>query len=144
MLFGSFFNKLYGRSSRWAKVRAEFLKENGRCAACGTDKDLEVHHIIPYHLDPTTELEYTNLITLCGKRCHFIFGHLCDWKSWNTDVIEDCKKYNDKLIHRPYEIKVAQASPQNKNGEKYAISNFFNIASIKLKLFSWHNRSKNK
>jgi len=46
-----------------------------------------------------------NLITLCGKRCHFVFGHFCDWRSWNQDVLNDCDKYNSKRIARPIKIK---------------------------------------
>lgn len=144
MIFSSLFNKLYGRSNKWNKVRSEFLRHNSVCAACGTNKDLEVHHIVPYHLDSTKELEYTNLITLCGKRCHFIFGHLCDWKSWNVDVVNDCKKYNYKLTNRPYELTNDERVSLNINGDKHAISNFFNIANIKHRLFSWNNRSRNK
>jgi len=95
-------DKLYGRSSQWRRVRAEHLKENPCCAACGRKDNLHVHHIVPYHLNPDLELEPSNLITLCGKYCHFVFGHLMDWKSWNENVVRDSTLYLLAKRHRPY------------------------------------------
>ncbi len=121
-MFG-FIDKIYGRSSSWRSTRNEHVKNNPTCAACGTDKDLDVHHVVPYHVDPSLELDPNNLITLCGKRCHYVFGHLCDWKSWNEEVVEDCRKYNLKRLNRPHEIKFSQM-PQENTGYKNAILNF--------------------
>lgn len=79
---------LAGRSSRWPTVRAAHLKSHPTCAACGGKSKLEVHHILPVHVYPNRELDTENLITLCDKRgCHFAFGHLYDWKSWNAGVV---------------------------------------------------------
>lgn len=89
------------RSPGWKKVRDKFIKNNPTCAACGTKEDLEVHHITPYHVDKSLELDQDNLITLCGKRCHYVFGHFCDWKSWNENVVNDTLSYNLKRISRP-------------------------------------------
>lgn len=79
------------RSSGWPKVRADFLKTNPACAACGGTKNLEVHHVRPYHLFPESELDPDNLIALCdrpGRNCHFVFGHFWDWSDYNPNVIE--------------------------------------------------------
>jgi 5-methylcytosine-specific restriction protein A len=89
------------RSSRWPKVRNNFLSVNSSCAACGSIKKLEVHHIEPINIAPEKELDATNLITLC-KNCHFIFGHLMDYNSWNIFVKEDASKYLNKVKNRPY------------------------------------------
>ena len=98
----SVIDKFYGRSPKWRKVRAEHIKNNPTCACCGRKDGLEVHHIVPYHVDPSKELDPTNLITLCGKRCHFIFGHLMDWKSWNENVVRDSTLYLLAKTNRPY------------------------------------------
>lgn len=95
-------DKLYGRSPKWRKVRAEHIKNNPYCAACGRKDGLEVHHIVPYHINPDLELEPSNLITLCGKYCHFIFGHYMDWKSWNENVVRDSTLYYVSKTQRPY------------------------------------------
>ena len=100
-MFG-FIDKLYGRSSQWRKVRAEHIANNPCCAACGRKDGLEVHHIVPYHVDPSRELDPTNLITLCGKYCHFVFGHFMDWKSWNENVARDCTLYHLAKKDRPH------------------------------------------
>jgi hypothetical protein len=90
---------IQGRSSKWSKVRKEFLasKWNGSCAACKRDTGLEVHHIIPFDLRPDLELSQSNLITLC-KYCHFIFGHFGDYITYNLNVRDDTKWYHVKLL----------------------------------------------
>ena len=90
------------RSPNWTKVRKEHLKKFPTCEVCGEKKKLEVHHIIPFHVDPTLELDPNNLITLCeskskGVMCHLFFGHLGNYKNINTNVLEDCKFWKNKL-----------------------------------------------
>jgi 5-methylcytosine-specific restriction endonuclease McrA len=89
------------RSSKWPEIRNEHLNKNPHCIACGSTKKLEVHHIKPVHLYPELELDSKNLVTLCAEPCHRLFGHLMNFKSWNKDVIQDCKVYYNKLINRP-------------------------------------------
>jgi 5-methylcytosine-specific restriction endonuclease McrA len=90
------------RSSQWSKVRAGWLLKNNVCAACGCTNSLEVHHIKPFHLDPSLELDENNLITLCeskkrGVNCHLFFGHLGNYKKENPDVLKDSAKWHSKL-----------------------------------------------
>jgi hypothetical protein len=93
---------LSGRSYLWPVVRKKHLEKQPYCMACGSKIKPEVHHIIPYHVDPSKELAEDNLITLCDKYCHFVFGHLMDWKSWNPGVSEDAYIFNQKIISRKY------------------------------------------
>lgn len=93
------------RSSKWPKIRAEHLKHNPSCNVCEGTKTLEVHHIKPFHLDPSKELDPTNLITLCesklnGINCHLAFGHLGNFKFENESVIVDAAFWNKKLKTR--------------------------------------------
>jgi len=91
------------RSSKWNKIRKEVLKEYPECQICGSKESLEVHHKIPFHLAPDLELEKDNLITLCDKNnrgCHFVFGHLCSWSSFNHDIELDAKIWYYKIINR--------------------------------------------
>ena len=76
------------RSSKWPAVRRNFIKSNPYCAACGTTRELEVHHIIPFHLDASRELDTANLMTLC-QDCHLYIGHLKDWQSYNPHAPAD-------------------------------------------------------
>ena len=103
-MYYNMFNLFYGfsRSSQWSNTRKEHLKNQPECQACGRTKDVEVHHIEPFHMNPSRELDPTNLITLCAKSCHLTFGHLMDYKSWNKDVVNDCYNYRLKLQQRPY------------------------------------------
>jgi 5-methylcytosine-specific restriction protein A len=103
------------RSPEWYNVRKKHLAEQPFCQGCGSKNNLEVHHIEPFHVNPSRELDPSNLITLCGKNCHFIFGHLMDYSSWNTNVIEDCRVYLDKVKSRPYKIKVSSNTSHTYN-----------------------------
>lgn len=82
------------RSPEWKKVRENFLKKNPTCAACGSSLNLQVHHKIPFHVNPLRELDESNLITLCmdEKECHLEVGHGDSWKCYNPKVEDDAKK----------------------------------------------------
>jgi hypothetical protein len=95
------------RSGKWPKVRADHLKLHPTCAACGSTKTLEVHHIEPFHLDTTKELDPNNLITLCestsnGVICHLFIGHAGDYKAYNPNVVEDAASASTLIKNRPY------------------------------------------
>ena len=93
------------RSGHWPKVRDEHLKVQPVCQVCGGKDYLNVHHIVPVHLDKSRELDPTNLVTLCEGshhlNCHLLFGHLQDWHSVNSHVLEDIKLWAEKLKNRP-------------------------------------------
>ena len=91
------------RSGSWARVRREHIQREPSCAACGRSRDLEVHHIKPYHEHPELELDDGtngldgNLVTLCAEPCHLVHGHLMNWKRSNPDVREDAARYRQKI-----------------------------------------------
>ena len=87
------------RSPEWRKVRLEHLSKNPQCAVCGNCKNVVPHHIVPFHVDPSRELDPTNLISLCeGKtfNCHLFFGHFRNWTKHNPKVAEDARVWNEK------------------------------------------------
>jgi|10_taG_2_1085330.scaffolds.fasta_scaffold454321_1 5-methylcytosine-specific restriction endonuclease McrA len=91
------------RSKGWRKVRANYIKKNPVCAACGKKKKLQVHHIQDFSTHPEIELDHSNLITLCANRgvnCHLTFGHLGSWRSINPNVESDAKWYLSKVQNR--------------------------------------------
>ena len=92
--------KRFTRSSGWGKVRKQHIKKNPTCAACGSKHDPEVHHIKDFSTYPELELDPDNLITLCGRRCHFLLGHLKDFKSINPTIVEDAAKLLEKIKNR--------------------------------------------
>ena len=85
------------RSGRWSTVRSAHISRHPLCEACGSADKLNVHHIIPFHVNSYLELDPTNLITLC-RNCHFVLGHDSDgpdgpkkpnWKDFNPHVRQD-------------------------------------------------------
>ena len=91
------------RSSRWAEVRAEFLKKNPQCAVCGRKskllKPLNVHHKVLFSADPSQELNFENLIVLCPEH-HLLFGHPMNFKVGNPNVEKDAEVWNQKIRNR--------------------------------------------
>lgn len=90
------------RSPDWAALRQQHIDKQPCCQACGSCKKPEVHHIVPVHLDPSKELDPDNLITLCDKYCHFVFGHFMHYKSWNKNVVKDSEWYLNQKNNRPH------------------------------------------
>ena len=84
------------RSINWKTVRKKFLITYPFCAACGSTKKLQVHHVIPFHIDKTLEFDFNNLICLCNS-CHFLFGHFNNWNKFNPDIREDAKIWFQKI-----------------------------------------------
>jgi hypothetical protein len=101
------------RSGQWTAVRNRFVEKHPECAACGSRSNLNVHHVVPFHVDPSLELEDSNLITLCAgseangqHNCHFRIGHDPDgpvgpkrsnWKASNSDVRSDAQTMYQRL-----------------------------------------------
>lgn len=78
------------RSPHWPAVEKEHLAKFPTCAACGSNKKLNVHHKKPFHLHPDLELDPNNLITLCMENdCHIYIGHGDDFKAYNPNVVDD-------------------------------------------------------
>ena len=101
MLFQKLFGLFeYSRSWKWADVRAAYIKLHPLCECCDSKNKLNVHHIIPYHINPAKELDMDNLMTLC-LCCHLTFGHLMNWKSWNVNVRKDVAWFREKVLQRP-------------------------------------------
>lgn len=88
------------RSSAWPRVRAQHLRHEPVCQACGRSKDVEVHHVIPVSVDPTKELDLNNLITLCASPCHFTFGHLLSYHCYNESVRDDVRLFRHMFAKR--------------------------------------------
>lgn len=91
----------YKRSDQWPKVKKKHLLLNPRCAACESRKNKVAHHIKPFHLFPELELDPENLVTLCNKGHHLLFGHLMDYMSYNMNVLTDVAIWNERIKYRP-------------------------------------------
>lgn len=74
------------------KAKREYLKTHRECAICKHIKNLEVHHIIPIHIDSSKALDPNNFITLCDSKnngCHYIWGHFRNFRTkWNPNIID--------------------------------------------------------
>ena len=97
------------RSAKWPSVRKEHLRTHGTCAVCGGKQKLNVHHILPFHLDRQKELDAENLITLCEGNstinCHLRFGHWGNFaRKYNPCIREDAAKWSKRFTAKSMEV----------------------------------------
>lgn len=88
------------RSPKWRIFRKIWLLNNPCCAVCGSPNNVVPHHIIPFHIDPSKELDVSNLITLCENKsfnCHLFFGHLKHWTRYNPTIVQDADYFRSKF-----------------------------------------------
>jgi len=88
------------RSSKWPEVEKAFRKLHPRCEVCGTDKDINIHHLKSFATHPELELDFDNLWTVCRIH-HFWLCHLGSWASLDENAKADCLALADKIKHRP-------------------------------------------
>lgn len=77
------------RSGQWRAFRNNIVKD-GKCAICGSRKNLQAHHKKPFKDFPELELDPDNIVILCenpSRNCHFVFGHLFNWSAYNDDIV---------------------------------------------------------
>lgn len=110
------------RSPEWPRVRDEHLREHPECEACGSRKNLQVHHIRPFHLFPELELSQGNLITLCMslQECHLSLGHGGSWVCWDPEVLFHVSQYRHAPIEsrRKVRFKIEEAAKLGRLREK--------------------------
>jgi len=74
------------------KAMKDYDKLHPACEYCGREGDTDIHHIKPVKYAPDLAGDMDNMIALCrGKGCHFVIGHMGDWKEYNGAVRETCK-----------------------------------------------------
>jgi hypothetical protein len=81
------------RSPKWDKVQKAHLAKEPCCQWCGSKKALNVHHIVPFHVNESLELDDGNLLSAC-RTCHFSLCHFNNWKLSNPLVKQACKEYS--------------------------------------------------
>lgn len=84
--------------SGWPAFRAANIAKE--CGACGRTSHLELHHIVPRHIDPTGTFDRNNVFTLCDW-CHVVLGHLGDDRTgYNLDLVSDAKAFRERVKYR--------------------------------------------
>lgn len=106
------------RHSGWGPASHLYVLRYPSCYVCGrlVWKGLKavcpysIHHALPFHLYPELEMDEANWVTVCEYRsfnCHFVAGHLLDWRSWNADIRKQGPVIHAMFANRPYKRAVA-------------------------------------
>ncbi len=79
------------RTSKYKKFASSFILKKGKCEICDSTSNLQVHHIKSVFYFPELLLDEDNCMCLCSgvnrfSGCHFIHGHLSDFKINNPNV----------------------------------------------------------
>ena len=78
------------RSPKWSAARDAFLKLHPACEVCDGKKGLVAHHIVPFFMDRSKELDPNNLVALCEENptinCHLWAGHGGNFADYNPHV----------------------------------------------------------
>lgn len=86
------------------RAKGLYRKDHPACAVCGREarffwnRNNDVHHLMPVHIAPELATDPENLITLCRLH-HWLFGHLTDWKAWNTQLDQMIREFSDFINH---------------------------------------------
>jgi len=93
------------RSGSWGKFKRDFEKSCPKqCAICGNKKS-QLHHVTPFSVDPSMELDVTNVLWLCEGlgtlNHHRGVGHLGSFLSYNKEIFTDARIWFNKFQHRP-------------------------------------------
>ena len=75
----------HDRSPKWPALRNAYIKVHPSCIVCGKPAE-EVHHVVPVHIDPSKELDISNLCSVCSDD-HLRIGHLGNFQNVNPDIL---------------------------------------------------------
>lgn len=78
------------RHKDWRKESRAFLAENPTCWVTGRPAAI-VHHIVPFWLDPSLELEWYNFAPFADQQVHLFAGHGGNWRCYRPRLREWCR-----------------------------------------------------
>ena len=58
----------------WSRLSRTVRENNPMCQRCQKEPSVEVHHIVPFAIDPRLKLDPRNLLAVC-RRCHEQLEH---------------------------------------------------------------------
>ena len=87
-------------ADKWEEFERKYYESYPKiCKACGEKIHIDLHHIIPRHINPKLIFTTSNLIPL-DRACHFHIGHLLNWSYYNPSVVSDSKLLRHHLTTR--------------------------------------------
>jgi len=90
-----------GRGSQWKKTRNKVVSKFPFCAVCGTTKNIQVHHIIPFRI--TFDNSIKNLIPLCTKHHKIVENFFIETENLSVDLETQSLVWNNMLRNRQAE-----------------------------------------
>lgn len=72
------------------KAKKAYATIRPECAICGNPSNIEIHHVIPVHIDISLACNFDNFVAACdtgNNGCHRWLCHFGDFKNkWNLDI----------------------------------------------------------
>ena len=104
---------------KMVKAKKIYRQTYNECAICGSQQNLETHHIRPVHINPELACDYKNFITLCDPQnngCHRWKGHFGNFTSnWNDFIKEMALENRWFYINKglPFMFRIPLLNPED-------------------------------
>lgn len=89
-------------AAKWRK--AVLTRDEYTCQRCGRTKDIEVHHVVPYAIDPSLATHTANGLTFC-RSCH---DHVHSGDGWLVLIQQRAPEYVLLRIGRVFDEEKVQ------------------------------------
>jgi hypothetical protein len=108
------------------KAMRKYKAQNPNCEISGTDKNVQVHHIIPVWQDPYLADDPNNFISLSSSaHLHLIFGHNGNFGGKYVKNVREIAKKIKKTIDENPPIVVSRQMSLKKYGFWDSLVSFF-------------------
>lgn len=85
------------RSYGWTKLEHRVLAARPECDWCGK-KATVGHHVVPFHVDPSRELDESNIGSCCDT-CHAVLAHFVyRWDLYDEYYWDNARAFKARLI----------------------------------------------
>jgi hypothetical protein len=79
------------QTTEYRHAMAAYRAAHPACEWCLRPGGIEVHHVLPVHVDPDRAADTNNMVALC-ERCHLVVGHAGNFAScWVPNLKEVVK-----------------------------------------------------
>lgn len=103
------------KASSARKAMNEYRKKHPKCEITGSDKGVQIHHVIPVWANPDLADDPDNFIALSSKaHIHLIYGHAGNFRTRYVSNIKDIAEHTrrmkafSKIEYRPQALSTHQ------------------------------------
>ncbi len=89
----------------WSHVARAEIARQPYCSFCSSARKLQVHHVVPLHVDSSKGATPSNLMVLC-QPCHLYEAHCGDFQRFYDPAIRDRASRNLQEVERARALRI--------------------------------------